>query len=76
MMHLCVNATVREEILKIAFLYIRNPAATLRLLQMMLADVKLPDDIRAIQMRMQQTLYDMEQEESWKRHLSGEGNKQ
>ena len=54
----------------------RNPAATLKQLQGMLNDAQSVEDLYEIKKRMAQTIFDMEQETTWKQHLSGEGNRQ
>ena len=51
----------------------RKPAETLKVLYGMLDEAKTSEDIFAVKLRIQQTLYDIEQEVGWKKHLTGEG---
>ena len=41
----------------------------------MLEGAQTPEDYTAVKMRMKQTLFDMDQEEVWKKHVRGEGNR-
>ena len=41
----------------------------------MLDSAQTPEDIAEVKMRIQQTLYDLEQEAYWKHHMSAEGNR-
>ena len=41
----------------------------------MLDQAKTPDDLADVKTRIQQTLFDMEQEAEWRKHVGAEGNK-
>ena len=41
----------------------------------MLETAQSPDDIADVKMRIQQTIFDIEEEQKWRKHLSGEGKK-
>ena len=41
----------------------------------MLENAQGPDDMNTLKLRMKQTIFDLEQEAAWKKHLSGEGNR-
>ena len=48
----------------------------MKVLYGMLDQATSVEDIAAVKVRIQQTLYDMEQEAAWKKHFTGQGNRQ